>query len=88
MDTVGRAAKADSFATMANSIEVILNAGSGSHEAKESRGILEKVFRKSGRSFAISVAKGDEIGRLAQEKAKGDCEVLVAGGGDGGSPSC
>ncbi len=68
---------------MANSIEVILNAGSGSHQARESIEILEKVFRASGRSFAISVASGDEISRLAQEKAKSDCEVLVAGGGDG-----
>lgn len=68
---------------MANSIEIILNKGSGSHEAQDSREILTKVFRESGRSFAISVASGDEIGRLAREKAKSDCEVLVAGGGDG-----
>ncbi|MEO7723309.1 MAG: diacylglycerol kinase family protein, partial [Chthoniobacterales bacterium] len=68
---------------MANSIEVILNAGSGSHEARDSIEILEKVFRASGRSFAISVASGDEITRLAKEKAKSDCEVMVAGGGDG-----
>lgn len=68
---------------MANSIEVILNAGSGSHEARDSREVLEKIFRESGRSFGISVAKGDKIGQLAQEKAKSDCEILVAGGGDG-----
>ncbi|MEO5718862.1 MAG: diacylglycerol kinase family protein [Chthoniobacterales bacterium] len=68
---------------MANSIEVILNAGSGSHEAQDSREILEKVFRESGRSFGISVAPGNEIGRLAKEKAKSGCEILVAGGGDG-----
>lgn len=68
---------------MANSIEVILNARSGSQEAAESRAILEKVFGASGRSFGISVAAGDEIGRVAEEKAQSDCEVLVAGGGDG-----
>ncbi|MGI8955343.1 MAG: diacylglycerol/lipid kinase family protein [Chthoniobacterales bacterium] len=68
---------------MANSIEIILNKGSGSHEAQDSREILTKVFRESGRSFSISVASGDEIGRLAREKAKSDCEVLVAGGGEG-----
>ncbi|MBA3609351.1 MAG: NAD(+)/NADH kinase, partial [Chthoniobacterales bacterium] len=68
---------------MANSIEVILNAGSGSHEARDSREILEKVFRESGKSFGISVAKGDQISRLAEEKAQSDCEILVAGGGDG-----
>jgi diacylglycerol kinase family enzyme len=68
---------------MANSIEVILNARSGSHQAQDSREVLEKVFRESGRSFGISVASGDEIGRVAQAKAESDCEVLVAGGGDG-----
>ncbi|HEY3663297.1 MAG TPA: diacylglycerol kinase family protein [Chthoniobacterales bacterium] len=68
---------------MANSIEIILNKGSGSHEAQDSHEILTKIFRESGRSFAISVASGEEISRLAQEKAKSDCEVLVAGGGDG-----
>jgi diacylglycerol kinase family enzyme len=68
---------------MANSIEVILNADSGAQEAAGSRAILEKAFAASGRSFGISVAAGDEIGRVAQEKAQSDCEVLVAGGGDG-----
>jgi diacylglycerol kinase family enzyme len=68
---------------MGNSIEIVLNARSGSQEAEAAREILEKVFRESGRSFGISVATGDEIGRLAREKAKSDCEILVAGGGDG-----
>ncbi|CAN5608873.1 diacylglycerol kinase family protein [soil metagenome] len=68
---------------MANSIEIILNARSGSQEAKESRQILEKVFGESGRSFEITVVSGDEIVGIAEEKAKSNCEVLVAGGGDG-----
>ena len=68
---------------MANSIEVILNARSGSQQAHDSREILEKVFSESGRTFGISVASGDEIGRVAQAKAESECEVLVAGGGDG-----
>jgi diacylglycerol kinase family enzyme len=68
---------------MANSIEVILNARSGSHKAQETRQILEKVLGASGRSFRISVVSGDAISRVAQERAAGDCEVLVAGGGDG-----
>ncbi|CAN5585971.1 diacylglycerol kinase family protein [soil metagenome] len=68
---------------MANSIEIILNARSGSQQAQDSREILEKVFGESGRTFGISVATGAEIERVAEEKAKSDCEVLVAGGGDG-----
>ncbi|MBA2434445.1 MAG: hypothetical protein H0V54_05055 [Chthoniobacterales bacterium] len=68
---------------MANSIEIILNARSGSQQAQDSREILEKVFGESGRTFGISVATGAEIGRVAEEKAKSDCEILVAGGGDG-----
>ena len=68
---------------MANSIEVILNARSGSHRAEETRRVLEKVFGDSERSFQITVASGDAIERVAQEKAASGCEVLVAGGGDG-----
>jgi diacylglycerol kinase family enzyme len=68
---------------MANSIEVILNASAGSQQAQNSRALLEKVFHESGRSFGISVASGDEIGRMARARAASDCEVLVAGGGDG-----
>ena len=68
---------------MASSIEVILNAGSGSQRAEEVSQIVARVFKESGRSFHISVAKGGEIGRIAKEKAASDCEILVAGGGDG-----
>ena len=68
---------------MANSIEVILNARSGSHRADKTRQILEKVLSESKRSFQITVASGDAIEPVAQEKAASGCEVLVAGGGDG-----
>jgi len=68
---------------MANSIEVILNARSGSQRAGEMRLILERVLRDSGRSFAISIGSGAEVAQLAEAKAASDCEVLVAGGGDG-----
>ncbi|MGI8891643.1 MAG: diacylglycerol/lipid kinase family protein [Chthoniobacterales bacterium] len=68
---------------MAKSIEVILNARSGSQEAKGSRETLEKVFGESGRTYGITLVSGDEISRVAEEKAKSDCDVLVAGGGDG-----
>ena len=69
---------------MSGSIEVILNAKSGSQKADEARDVLEKVFEESGRVFHISTAAGDELCQLAEEKgASDDCEVLVAAGGDG-----
>ena len=68
---------------MANSIEVILNARSGSHRAEKTRQALEKVFGESGRSFQITLVSGETIDRVAEEKAASGCEVLVAGGGDG-----
>lgn len=68
---------------MAQSIEVILNARSGSNRPEKTREILEKVFGESGRSFHISVATGEQLCTVAEKKAGGDCEVLVAGGGDG-----
>ena len=68
---------------MARSIEIILNARSGARRSGEARDVIEKVFAQSGRSFHISVAKGEELSRIAKEKAASDAEVLVAGGGDG-----
>src|SRR5437762_12202454 len=68
---------------MANSIEVILNARSGSHRTEETRLIIDTVVGESKRTFQVTVASGDAIERVAQEKAASDCEVLVAGGGDG-----
>ena len=68
---------------MANSIEVILNARSGAHRARETRQILAKVLGESGRSFQITTVSNKAIGRVAQKRAGGDCKVLVAGGGDG-----
>jgi diacylglycerol kinase family enzyme len=68
---------------MANSIEVILNARAGSQDTQKPREVLEKVFGGSGRSFGICVASGEEIDRVVNQKVQSDCEVLVAGGGDG-----
>ncbi len=68
---------------MSGSIEVILNAKSGSQKADEMRAVLEEVFKKSGRPFRITTATGEELGPIVEERAATDCEVLVAGGGDG-----
>lgn len=68
---------------MPNSIEVILNARSGSQRARKTRLILERVLSASTRSFQITVVSGDTLVRVAQDKAASGCDVLVAGGGDG-----
>ncbi|HEY4285060.1 MAG TPA: diacylglycerol kinase family protein [Chthoniobacterales bacterium] len=68
---------------MANSIEVILNARSGSHRVEKTRQVLEEVLGRSGRSFQVTLVSGAIIERVAEEKASSGCEVLVAGGGDG-----
>ncbi len=68
---------------MADSIEVILNAKSGSQKADEARTAIEQVLRESGRPFQITMATGEQLGRITKEKAATDCAVLVAAGGDG-----
>lgn len=68
---------------MRGAIEVILNAKSGSQKADETRQLLKKVFAAGERPFHISMASGAKLCQLADEKAATDCEVLVAGGGDG-----
>jgi len=68
---------------VANSIEVIINPRSGSRRGEEMRIILEQVLANSGRSYGISMAARQDLSRVIKEKAASDCEVLVAGGGDG-----
>ncbi|MEP7249547.1 MAG: diacylglycerol kinase family protein [Spartobacteria bacterium] len=68
---------------MPSAIEVILNAKSGSQRTKENCETIAQVLKKSGRPFHISVVRGNDICRVAEERAGGDCEILVAGGGDG-----
>ncbi len=68
---------------MQGTIEVILNARSGSQKSDETRAAIEKVFQESGRAFHITTATGDHLGKVTKEKAASDCEVLVAAGGDG-----
>lgn len=68
---------------MPGSIEVILNAKSGSQKAEEAHAAIEKVLRASGRRFHISMPGGGDLGELAAKRAATDCEILVAAGGDG-----
>ena len=68
---------------MQGSIEIILNEKSGSQKAEQTREIIERVFREAGLRFQISTATGDNLCEIAEQKAASDCEILVAGGGDG-----
>ena len=65
-------------------IEVIVNAGSGSVLGDETARTLRERFIAFGiRANVHLAASGPEIVRLAKQAAKGDAEIVVAGGGDG-----
>ncbi len=65
-------------------IEVIINAGSGSVEREETERRLAELFEEHGVEANIHLAKnGDEIIGFAKKTAKGNAEIIVAGGGDG-----
>lgn len=68
---------------MQGSIEVILNAKSGSQQADETRAEIEEVLRASGRKFKITMATGEDLRAVTEERGGTDCEILVAAGGDG-----
>lgn len=66
------------------SIEVIINAAGGSFVEGETEEKLREAFAASGLDVKISFAKtGEQIGDFAEAAAKGDAEIIVAGGGDG-----
>lgn len=65
-------------------IEVIINSGSGSVLAGETERSLRQRFIAHGVRANVHLAKtGAEIERFAAEAAKGEAEIIVAGGGDG-----
>jgi YegS/Rv2252/BmrU family lipid kinase len=69
---------------MPQPIEVIVNAGSGSVEAEETRRELIELFKENGVEANIHLAKtGGELVELAKLLAAGGAETIVAGGGDG-----
>ncbi len=66
------------------SIDVILNRGSGVNDKEDARQSLQQLFADNGIEARISIAhSGEEIDKLAREAARGDSQVIVAGGGDG-----
>jgi diacylglycerol kinase family enzyme len=65
-------------------IEVIINAGSGSVEAEETKRRLADLFGENGVAAKIHLAaNGFEIIELAERIAKSDTGIIVAAGGDG-----
>lgn len=68
-------------------LHIILNAGSGHHDATETRAIIEAILNEAGRVFDITLVetpdKLDAIARTIVDKARADGGVVVMGGGDG-----
>lgn len=69
---------------MSSPIEVIINAASGSVEREGTKHWLSDLFAANGVEANIHLAKnGAEILEFADRAARGNAEVIVAGGGDG-----
>ena len=68
-------------------LHIVLNAGSGSRDAAESRAVIEEVLRAAGRSHRIyPVEQGDQLPHLADQAvaaAQQESGAVVAAGGDG-----
>jgi YegS/Rv2252/BmrU family lipid kinase len=65
-------------------IEVIINATSGTEDKRDVKRLLLERFAAAGVEAHVSLARtGAEVERLAQQAARSDAEILVAGGGDG-----
>jgi len=69
---------------MPQPIEVIINGGSGSVKAEETKRELAELFEENGVEANIHLAQnGGEIVELAKKLSNGEAEIIVAGGGDG-----
>jgi len=70
---------------MPDIVIIIINAGSGTESDNDA--LIKKLgeeFDTHGIKTDIKLAKsGEELVKLAKEAAEGDCETIVAGGGDG-----
>ena len=65
-------------------IEVIINASSSGPGKEEVRNQLTSLFNQGGVDAHISLARsGEQLIELAERRAKGDAQTIVAGGGDG-----
>ncbi|MGI9164873.1 MAG: diacylglycerol/lipid kinase family protein [Pyrinomonadaceae bacterium] len=65
-------------------IEVIINTGSGTNDKTDMRLRLAEIFAAANRKANVSLARsGEEVVELARRTARSDSEIVVAGGGDG-----
>jgi YegS/Rv2252/BmrU family lipid kinase len=65
-------------------IEVILNPRSGTDDKKDVQRRLREIFAANGIEARISLARtGARVVELAEQAARSDAEIIVAGGGDG-----
>ena len=64
-------------------ITVILNPRSGDQKGESTRQEIEALFRANGRSVEISITAKQELPKLAEQRARGDADIVVAAGGDG-----
>lgn len=66
------------------SMAVLLNCSSRSNRAAAQRARLGELLRESGLAPEVLCAeKGQQLGELARRVARGPCDLVVAGGGDG-----
>lgn len=73
-----------SSTTPSASVEIIFNAHSGLNDKSDVVALVSQVFKESKRAFRIRIAnQGKEVSQLARKAAAGDCQIVVAAGGDG-----
>ncbi len=69
---------------MPSSIQVIINAASGTSDKEDERRLLADTFKSNGLDADIQLARsGADIVEMAQKAARSDYQTIVAGGGDG-----
>lgn len=69
---------------MPSSIQVIINAASGTSDKEDERRSIADIFESSGIDADIQLARsGSDIVEMAKKAARGDYQTIVAGGGDG-----
>ncbi|MCA1622578.1 MAG: diacylglycerol kinase family lipid kinase [Acidobacteria bacterium] len=69
---------------MPTPINIIINAASGTSNKEDERQILADIFEANGVDAQINLAQsGAEIVEMAKRAARGNSEIIVAGGGDG-----
>lgn len=69
---------------MPTRVKIIINASAGTPEDPEQQQRLLEIFAAGGLEASVSLASsGAEIIELAQQAARGDYQIIVAGGGDG-----